>query len=132
MGSPLGPSMTNACLAFPENNGYIHVPLNVNLLFSNIMLMIYLYFFKIALNLFETYLHSRHPNITFTSKSENGGSLYFCGIMLTRMFNTSVYTVASNRDTHFHSFIHHEHCKHQVQLTGLLIVLILFNLDSIS
>ena len=114
MGSPLGPTLANIFLGHNETKWLDECPLaykplyyrryvdDIFLLFENMQ----------CLESFHQYMNAQHPNMNFTYKLEENGSLAFLDVFVTRdltnnMFITSVYRkpTFSGVYTNFDSFI---------------------------
>ena len=95
-----------------RKTGLINVLYNLNQVFTEGMLMIFLYFFESSesADSFHEYMSSKHRNIIFTVKQENVGSLSFLDVKICRTngrFVTSVYKklTFSGVYTNYESFI---------------------------
>ena len=112
MGSPLGPVLANAFMAYHETRWLEHCPLDFKPLFYRRYVDDTFLVFKSEEHVqkFLSYLNSRHPNIEFTAESESNNQLPFLDILVTRSnncFTTSVFRkpTYTGLTTKFSSFI---------------------------
>ena len=112
MGSPLGPTLANAFLAYHEKIWLQNCPVNFKPVFYRRYVddIFVLFTSPLHLTLFKDYLNSKHQNITFTSETETDGKMPFLDVKIERekdKFVTSVYRkpTFSGVYCHFESFI---------------------------
>ena len=96
MGSPLGPTLANAFMCHMEREWLSDCPLEFKPLFYRRYVDDTFLIFKSPthINLFLTYLNSRHPNIKFTCDNEKNAQLPFLDLCIKRSngeFLTSIY-----------------------------------------
>ena len=96
MGTPIGPTLTNAFLCHHEKNWLQNCPFE----FKSVIYRIYvddtflLFRSKHHIKRFRNYLNRQRENIKFTSETDNENSISFLDIKITRdsnKFMTSVY-----------------------------------------
>ena len=112
MGSPLGPTLANAFLAYHEKNWLDHCPDSFKPVFYRRYVddIFVLFTSPGHLSLFKDYLSSRQKNISFASEVESDDKFSFWDIKIERendSFVTSVYRkpTFSGVYCHFESFI---------------------------
>ena len=96
MGSPLGPHFANIFMSFLKQNWWKNCPHKFKPVFYRRYVDDCFLFFKSLdhVPLFLDYINHQHPNITFTSETENNGQLPFLDINIylsNNKFTTSVY-----------------------------------------
>ena len=112
MGSPLGPSLANAFLCHHERRWLNDCPSEFKPLYYRRYVddVFVLFSSPEHLPLFQAYLNSKHANISFTIENENGGTLPFLHILVSRdsdKFVTDIYRkpTFSGVYSNFYSFI---------------------------
>ena len=112
MGSPLGPSLANAFLAYHEQNGPDSCSLEYRPLYSQQYVDDILVVFKSSHHLigFQSYFNSCHVNMTFTVATEQSNKISFLDVSIIceeGKFITSVYrkSTFSGVCTHFDSLL---------------------------
>ena len=96
MGSPLGPTLANAFMCHMERRWLSECPIDFKPLFYRRYVDDTFLVFKCPthINLFLTYLNSRHSNIKFTCDNEENSQLPFLDLCIKRddlLFSTSIY-----------------------------------------
>jgi len=96
MGSPLGPSYANAFLSYHEQNWLEKCPPEFRPLYYRRYIddTFLLFSHPSHVNLFLTYLNSKHPSINFTCEVQKNNQLSFLDTMVTNnngTFHTSIY-----------------------------------------
>ena len=96
MGSSLGPIMANIFMCYMEKMWLENCPVHFRpILYRRYVDDCFLLFTSPDhIELFKSYLNSKHPNIKFTTETESNGSLPFIGINVTHdglSFSTSVF-----------------------------------------
>ena len=112
MGSPLGPTLANIFLCYHEQNWLNNCPTEFKPLYYKRYVddIFVLLPNSASLNKLQNYMNQQHPNMNFTTESEDDNSLPFLDVYVTRVqssFITSVYRkpTFSGVYTHFTSYL---------------------------
>ena len=111
MGSPLGPTLTNAFLCHYEKEWLDNCPIHFKpMRYKRYVDIFVLFSSKEHIQLFIDYMNKQHKCLKFTSEAENDNSFSFLDIKITRhsqQFKTSVYRklTFSGVFTHYESYL---------------------------